>query len=76
LAYGRGEVALAGLSNKQTHLGWTIGAGVEAMLAPNVTARVEYLYVDLGRETYTTVGGPVRTGIDTSLVRAAMNYRF
>src|SRR5262249_37294270 len=28
--------------------GWTIGAGLEAALAPNWTAKVEYLYVDLG----------------------------
>lgn len=76
LAYGGGEVALGGLSNSQTHFGWTIGAGVEAMIAPNVTARVEYLYADLGRETYTTVAGPARVGIDTSIVRMAMNYKF
>src|SRR6185312_14587303 len=26
--------------------GWTAGAGAEAMLAPNWSAKVEYLYVD------------------------------
>jgi outer membrane immunogenic protein len=76
LAYGRGDVELGGLSNKQTHVGWTIGAGVEAMVAPNVTARLEYLYADLGRETYTTVGGPVRTGFDANILRMGMNYKF
>lgn len=76
LAYGRGEVAVGGLSNKQTHLGWTLGAGIEAMVAPNITARLEYLYADLGKESYATVGGPMRVGIDTSIVRAAMNYKF
>lgn len=76
LAYGRGDLSMGGLSNKQTHFGWTIGAGVETMLAPNVTARLEYLYVDLGRETYMTTGGPVRTGFDASMVRTALNYKF
>ncbi|MEX0591378.1 MAG: outer membrane protein [Xanthobacteraceae bacterium] len=76
LAYGGGEVAMGGLSNKQTHLGWTLGAGLEAMIAPNITARIEYLYADLGKETYTTVGGPLRVGIDTSIVRVGMNYKF
>jgi outer membrane immunogenic protein len=76
LAYGRGDVAMGGLSNEQTHLGWTIGAGVEAMLAPNITARLEYLYADLGRETYTTTLGSTRVGFDTSIVRTALNYKF
>jgi outer membrane immunogenic protein len=76
LAYGRGDVSAGGLSNEQTHLGWTIGAGVEAMIAPNITARLEYLYADLGRETYTTVGGPVRVGFDVNVLRTALNYKF
>jgi outer membrane immunogenic protein len=76
LAYGGGEVTTGGLSSSQTHLGWTLGAGVEAMIAPNITARLEYLYADLGKETYTTVGGPMRVGIDTSIVRVGMNYKF
>ena len=67
---------MGGLSNEQTHLGWTIGAGVEAMIAPNITARLEYLYADLGRETYTTTLGPTRVGFDTSIVRTALNYKF
>jgi outer membrane immunogenic protein len=76
LAYGRGELENSGLANRQTHLGWTVGAGVEAMIAPNWTARLEYLYADLGKETYQTVGLPVRTGIDTHIIRMGMNYKF
>jgi outer membrane immunogenic protein len=76
LAYGRGDVSVGGLSSKQTHIGWTVGAGVEAFLAPNITARVEYLFADLGKETYATVLGPARVGIDTSMVRMGMNYKF
>lgn len=76
LAYGRGEVEMGGLSNSQTHVGWTAGIGVEAFVAPNLTARLEYLYADLGKETYTTTGGPARVGIDTSIIRMGMNYKF
>jgi outer membrane immunogenic protein len=76
LAYGGGEVTLGGLPNSKTHIGWTIGAGVEAFIAPNITARLEYLFADLGRENYTTILGQARVGIDTSIVRAAMNYKF
>jgi opacity protein-like surface antigen len=46
------------------------------MIAPNITARLEYLYADLGRETYTTTGGPTRVGFDASIVRTALNYKF
>lgn len=76
LAYGRGDVRLGGLSNEQTHFGYAVGAGVEAMIAPNITARLEYLYSDLGRETYKTVGGPARVNFDASIVRTALNYKF
>jgi outer membrane immunogenic protein len=76
LAYGRGDLTTGGLSNEQTHLGWTIGGGVEAMIAPNITARLEYLYVDLGSETYLTPGPSTRVGFDANIVRTALNYKF
>jgi outer membrane immunogenic protein len=76
LAYGRGDVRMGGLSSEQTHLGYALGAGVEAMIAPNITARLEYLYADLGKETYKTVGGSTRVGFDASIVRTALNYKF
>jgi outer membrane immunogenic protein len=75
-AYGKGELTVGGLTNDQTHWGWTIGAGVEAMLTQNVSAKFEYLYVDLSDKNYTTVGGPVNVGYTTSLLRGGVNYRF
>ncbi|MCC6946751.1 MAG: porin family protein [Bradyrhizobiaceae bacterium] len=76
MAYGRGDVQVGGLSNEQMHVGWTIGAGVEAFLAPNITARLEYLYADLGNETYQTALGPRRVGFDANILRMGMNYKF
>lgn len=32
--------------------GWAVGAGVEAMLAENVSIKGEYLYIDLGTPTF------------------------
>jgi outer membrane immunogenic protein len=75
-AYGKGELSVGGLTNDQTHWGWTIGAGVEAMLTQNVSAKFEYLYVDLNDKNYTTIGGPVRVGYTTNLLRGGVNYRF
>jgi outer membrane immunogenic protein len=63
----------------QTNAGWTIGAGLEFALVGNWTAKVEYLYVDLGN---TTCGGacgfPLGNNVDftTNIVRAGVNFRF
>lgn len=62
--------------------GWSLGAGVETALAGNWTARLEYLYVDLGSTTDTFIASNftnveiVRAGVRDNLVRAGLNYRF
>jgi outer membrane immunogenic protein len=75
-AYGQGELEVAGLANTQFHWGWTLGGGVEAMVTPNVSARLEYLYVDLAKENYQSVFGPASIGYNTNIVRGGLNYRF
>lgn len=40
--------ALTVTSVSDTLLGWTAGGGIQTMFAPNLSAKVEYLYVDLG----------------------------
>ncbi|MGH6801633.1 MAG: outer membrane protein, partial [Methylocella sp.] len=35
-----------------SRVGWTAGGGLEWLFAPNWSAKVEYLYYDLGRVTY------------------------
>ncbi|MFA5900834.1 MAG: outer membrane beta-barrel protein [Hyphomicrobium sp.] len=62
--------------------GWTIGGGFEAALEGAWTAKVEYLYYDIGSVTLTTPAG-VSIGANTwnvatdgSLVRVGINYRF
>lgn len=53
--------------------GWTIGGGVEAALSGPWTAKVEYLYVDLGDGP--TVGTN-SSGYHSNIVRAGLNYKF
>lgn len=76
LAYGGGELSAGGLTNDQSHWGWTIGAGVETMLTRNISAKLEYLYVDLNDQTYRSILGPRSVGYDTSIIRTGVNYKF
>lgn len=60
--------------------GWTLGGGLEGELSDRWTAKIEYLYYDLGSTNITTTAGGTssRWTLDTdgSLVRAGLNYRF
>ncbi len=63
-----------------TNTGWTIGGGLEAALVGNWTAKVEYLYVDLGKFNCGLSCGAGLTAdnvsFHTNLLRAGVNYRF
>jgi outer membrane immunogenic protein len=66
-------------------LGWTAGAGIEYAFTDAISAKVEYLYVNLGR-----IGCPAGTicsldntavadgsvGFTENLIRAGINYKF
>jgi outer membrane immunogenic protein len=58
--------------------GWTAGAGVETAFAPNWTAKLEYLYADLGHAQIFNVfpGVPESVSFTANIVRAGINYRF
>jgi outer membrane immunogenic protein len=81
-----GGVATA-FSNTDTRVGWTAGAGIEGAIGGNWTAKLEYLYVDLGRTsgsfltTNAAFGGGVLTSnfssrITDNVLRVGLNYRF
>jgi outer membrane immunogenic protein len=92
LAYGKVEdstslniaagVIYAG-SHSSLRPGWTAGGGAEYALAPNWTAKIEYLYYDLDPQSVTGIRTPpapffTRSGFDTTghMVRVGLNYRF
>jgi outer membrane immunogenic protein len=59
--------------------GYTVGAGLEYMFAPNWSAKAEYQYYNFGSTTFT--GGPgeiigTRYRDDEHTVKAGINYRF
>jgi outer membrane immunogenic protein len=81
LVYGTGGLAFGelrgetfGLSETHTNAGWVIGAGVEAGLTQNWSAKVEYLYTDLSDSNFTLTG--VQNGYRFSTVRLGLNYHF
>lgn len=74
MAYGDIRNSFAGASETQTHLGWTAGLGIEVGLAPNWSAKAEYLYVDLDNRGYTITA--TQNAFESNLVRFGVNYRF
>lgn len=73
----RAEQAGFGGAHK-TKAGWTIGGGLEAAIAGPWTAKIEYLYVDLGSMNCPAGSCAVSTDVDSraNVVRAGLNYRF
>lgn len=79
-------VAFPGTSS--TRVGWTAGAGIEGKISSNWTAKLEYLYMDLGSVSAgpiaTTILVPVRTnagasyssGFRDNILRVGVNYQF
>jgi outer membrane immunogenic protein len=79
-------VAFPGTSS--TRAGWTAGAGVEGAIGGNWTAKLEYLYMDLGTVSAgpiaTTIEGTTRNPLAVSysshftdnILRVGVNYKF
>jgi outer membrane immunogenic protein len=89
-AFGNLQTTLNGVTTTHTQDGWTAGVGVEAALAQNWTAKIEYLYVSLGSTSATgtcttaaclianPAGVPfsVNAGLTANLIRGGVNYKF
>ena len=67
----------------ETKFGWTVGAGIEAVISGPWTAKLEYLYMDLGSfdgsfVTTTTPGirAAFSSDITDHILRVGLNYRF
>jgi outer membrane immunogenic protein len=80
-AYGDIKATLSAPAVPQTasksNLGWVVGAGLEYAMFGNWTAKVEYLYADLGKFDPGFVA-PVTSEVTfkESIVRAGLNYKF
>ncbi|MGJ0509332.1 MAG: outer membrane protein [Methylocystis sp.] len=82
--------SFGGVNFSNTQVGWTAGGGLEWMFMPNWSAKVEYLYYDLGTVAQNFAmpatdnasglnalfGGQVRARVNGNIVRAGVNYHF
>ncbi|SFP69210.1 outer membrane immunogenic protein [Bradyrhizobium sp. Ghvi] len=74
-----GPVSATGatVSESNTRVGWTLGAGLEKKFTPNWSAKLEYLYVDLGTKTYFSgTGNDIDVRFRDHILRAGFNYQF
>jgi outer membrane immunogenic protein len=73
--------AIAAANASTTRAGWAAGGGAEWVLSGPWTAKLEYLFVDLGTfaYTYSLLGVPVLAAssrVTDNIVRIGLNYRF
>jgi outer membrane immunogenic protein len=79
-----GGTVIETASETTTRAGWTIGGGLEYAFAPNWSAKIEYLYVDLGTFDLTLPSSPagapdsttVHNRYTDNVVRAGLNFQF
>ena len=85
--YGTGGAAFANVQagagalpfSSSTQTGWTAGAGVEYAFAPNWTAKVEYLFVDLANAScgFGNCGSATTTvSLNENVIRGGINFKF
>ena len=91
LIYATGGLAFGGVdvsvnspqfhgSDAQTQIGWALGGGVEYRISEPITIGLEYLYVDLGKQSYdfSNDHGHAQGDLkfNTQLLRATLQWRF
>lgn len=73
---GEGE----GISNSETRVGYTVGAGAEYAINNNWTIKSEYLYTDLGKTKFSIGNDLSRVNVEAKTpfhtVRVGVNYKF
>jgi outer membrane immunogenic protein len=75
-AGGQAKVGMPTGDENKTQWGWTAGAGVEWAFLANWSAKIEYLYVDLGKFDAIGLASDETVNFKANIVRLGVNYRF
>jgi outer membrane immunogenic protein len=81
---GTGAVTATAFNGNTTKAGWTLGGGVEGRLSPQWSAKVEYLYMDLGTvnnagllpTNFIPIAATFSSRVTDSIVRFGLNYKY
>lgn len=83
LIYGTGGLALGGVNvndatstEKQTRVGWTIGAGVDAAVTDNIIARMEFRHTDFGSAAYNSLTTPTTVSHSSNDLLVGVGMKF
>lgn len=85
MPYLTGGLAVAGATvddqfydytDSQTHIGWTVGAGVDIAVADNMTVNLEYRYSDYGNKDYDVYYSDSSIGLKNSTLTVGLNWKF
>jgi outer membrane immunogenic protein len=79
-----GVLVASSASNSDVRVGWTVGAGVEGKITESWSAKLEYLYMDLGRfdsgpyslAPLSLISANVSSRFTDHILRAGINYQF
>ncbi|HEV3043883.1 MAG TPA: outer membrane protein [Roseiarcus sp.] len=63
-------------SNNTWQNGYAVGGGLEYAFTNNISAKAEYLFSQLNGTSIATPTYAAKPGLDVSLIRAGLNYRF
>jgi outer membrane immunogenic protein len=76
LAFANGTFSFGGLSSSdsQTHIGWTVGAGVEVAVTEDLSIDALYRYSDYGSRTYYSTAPDL--SLTSHQVTVGLNWKF
>ena len=75
-AYTTGDFGSGSWSKSKTRVGYTVGAGIETVVAPSIHLRLQYAFSDYGTEHYQSPITPTDVAIETQTHRASVGASY
>jgi outer membrane immunogenic protein len=73
---GSQQRTVAAQSTQHTHIGYTLGAGLEYALTDKISTRISYHYIDLQKRDYTAAGKTQSIGYKGHVIGAGLSVKF